>query len=113
MWPFDSSITPQQVAQNVGGYSPDQLAAMPHALLYDARQYASPQGQMMLGPAEHQAYAREAVQANPWMAAPIAAATPIYSLLKAVTNTGARSPASWGELKGGLLGVAQGLGLMN
>jgi hypothetical protein len=107
------SMTPQQLVQGLSGYTPDQLSAMPHALLYAARDYANPQQQAVLGPAEHQAFAREATQANPWMAAPIAAATPLYSLYKAFANTGARSPASLGEVGGGLMGVAQGLGLMN
>lgn len=113
MGPAFGSMTPQQLVQGLGNYTPDQLGMLPHALLYAARDYANPQQQALLGPAEHQAFAREATQGNPWMAAPIAVATPLYSLYKAAMNTGARSPASMGEVSGGLLGVAQGLGLMD
>ena len=112
MQPLSTPLTPQALAQGLTNYMPDQLAAMPHALLYGARGYATPDQQQILGPAEHQAFAREATQENPLMAAPLALATPMYSLYKALTNTGARSPASWDEMKGGLMGVAQGLGLM-
>jgi hypothetical protein len=103
-------LTPQQLAKSLGSYTPDQLAQMPHSLLYEARAYATPDQQAILGPAEHQAFAREATQENPWLAPSIALATPLYSLYKGLMHTGARSPASFNEVGGGLLGVAQGLG---
>lgn len=112
MQPIFGPVTPQQLVQGLNQYTPAQLSAMPHALLYAARDYANPAQQAILGPAEHQAFAREATQANPWMAAPIAVATPLYSLYKALASTQARSPASMGEVGGGLMGVAQGLGLL-
>ena len=105
-------MTPQSLAQALmqGSYPVDQLPSLDHATLDNARSYLPPQYQNVIAPAEHQAFAREATTENPLMALPLAVATPLYSLMKAATNTGARSAPSWAEMQGGLMGIGQGLG---
>lgn len=101
-------MTPQQLALMLGSIPPEQLAQMPHSLLYQAREYAQPDQQNTLAPYEHQAFAREATAENPWMAAPIAAGSLLYPFYKMATGGGRSSPG-WDQVSGGLLGVGQGL----
>lgn len=104
-------MTPNELAKALYTLSPDQLAQIPHETLYAARQYISPKDQGYIAPYEHQAFAREATRENPLMALPIAAGTFAWPLYKALMSPG-RSAPSLDQVKGGLLGVGQGLGLL-
>jgi hypothetical protein len=69
--------------------------------------------QSIIAPLEHREFAREAVGRNPLMAAPMAAAIPMWTLFKALgiiprgPNT---SPASMDEIFAGYEGLFSGLG---
>jgi hypothetical protein len=65
--------------------------------------------QGMLGPMEHRQFTREAVQANPLMALPLAVATPFYTGAKALGMTNARSPASLDEIFASYHGITEGM----
>ena len=95
---------------------------MQQANLVSLRGQADPLDNQMLAPMEHQQFARQAVQENPLMALPIAAATPFYYAAKqpaalklaqalGLVGPGA-TPATIDQVFGGLRGVGQGLGLM-
>lgn len=88
---------------------PRQLAPLDHATLWRMREGATPDLQALLAPYEHRAFAREAVKDNPLMALSLLVATPLYTAGKAAGLLGARSPASWEEMKQGLLGIGEGL----
>lgn len=66
----------------------------------------------IIAPLEHREFAREVVKRNPWMAAPLAAGVPLYSLLKAAgllpkaQNT---TPASMDQVFAGYEGLGMGL----
>jgi len=102
-------LTPQILAQRLKSFTPEQLGAMDHSLLYSARGYAAPEQQDMISPFEHRAFAREATRENPLMALPIALATPIYAGAKALGLTRSRSGASLDQVGQGLRGVGEGL----
>lgn len=106
-------MSPQELAQALrsGLIKPDQLPAMSHDLLYAARAHAPQDMQGLLASPEHQAFAREATRENPMMALPIAAGSLAYPLYKALFSPG-RSEPSFDQVKSGLLGVGQGLGLL-
>ncbi len=81
-----------------------------HATLYMMRQRAKTQAEQdALAALEHRAFAREAVSENPFMAAPIAVATPLYQLAKLLGMTQSRSQPSWHQMQQGLIGVGEGL----
>ena len=103
-------MTPQQLAELVktGQISPDQLNAMDHALLYSARRFAPQEAQSTLAEPEHRAFAREATEENLSMALPIAVGSVLYPAYKALSP--GRSPASLGQVTGGLKGVGEGIG---
>lgn len=101
------SLTPQELAAQLQSFGPKDLAAMPHALLYSARRYVPKEQQGTISPYEHRAFAREAVQENPWMALPVAAGTLAYQPYKAIM--GARSAPSLDQMGQGLVGVGEGL----
>jgi len=83
---------------------------VPHADLYNARATAPPDFQAILGPMEHQAFAREWTQDNPWLAVPsLTAAIPAYTLAKMAGVLSTRSPASLQEMLGGYKGMFEGL----
>lgn len=88
---------------------PRTLAPLDHATLWRMREGAAPDVQSLLAPYEHRAFAREAVRDNPLMALSLLVATPLYTAGKAAGLLGARSPASWEEMKQGLLGIGEGL----
>jgi hypothetical protein len=77
--------------------------------LRNAPENQSRERQAVLGPAEHRAYAREAVREKPSNALGLAVATPAYTLAKLFGAVGARSPASLGEVLAGYQGIGQGL----
>lgn len=86
---------------------PQQMAGMPHAQLYNMRAGAPAAAQNAISPYEHQAFAREATEENPFMALPISAAIPMYQVYKAVM--GARSQPSMDQVTQGWKGVGEGL----
>lgn len=66
--------------------------------------------QAMLGPMEHEAFAREYTEENPWVGAPaMLAAAPAYTAAKALGLHGGRSPASMNEIAQAYRGVGEGL----
>ena len=85
-------------------------ATLDHATLWRMRREAQDRElQNLLAGYEHRAFAREATADNPWMALPIATATPLYQFAKLLGTTDSRSPPSWGQMGQGLLGVGEGL----
>jgi hypothetical protein len=101
-------MTPQQIAAALSSLTPEQLAQLDHASLYQARSYAPKAQQGLLAPYEHRAFAREATQENPLLALPIAAGSLAYPLYKSLLSPG-RSAPSLDQVTGGLLGVGEGL----
>ena len=88
----------------------EEMPTADHSRLYMARYGAKDQDlQDMLAAYEHRAFAREAVKDNPFMAAPIAAAVPIYQLAKLLGLTSSRSSPSMFQAGQGLLGIGEGL----
>ena len=66
--------------------------------------------QAMLGPMEHEAFAREQVEDDPWRGVPaMLAGIPAYTAAKALGLHGGRSPASMNEIAQAYRGVGQGL----
>ena len=81
-----------------------------HAELYAARaRTRDPELQQAIAPAEHAAFSRELVADKPYMALPLAVATPLYEGGKALGLIKARTPASLEALGGGWHGIGQGL----
>ena len=90
--------------------NPDQMANMSHAQLYAMRQAAPQAAQAIIGPYEHQAFAREFAQESPVSAAlSLPFAIPAYTAAKALGLEKTRSPASLDEILKGYKGLAQGL----
>ena len=87
------------------------LSNLDHATLYMMRARAQDQAlQDLLAGYEHRAFAREAVAEKPWMALPIALATPLYQGAKLVPGLmNSRSKPSFSQMGQGLLGVYEGL----
>jgi hypothetical protein len=96
----------QQQAMGLLSLTPEQLAAMDHATLYNARAHIPQEQQGLLAPYEHRAFAREATQENPLLALPIAAGTLAYPFYKQFSP--GRSPASLSQVGQGLTGVGEG-----
>lgn len=103
-----NEMTPQQLAAALRSMNPDQLAQMPHSLLYSARGYVPKEQQNLIAPYEHRAFAREATAENPLMSAPIAVGSLLYPLYKTAVSPG-RSDPSFNQVGQGLLGVGEGL----
>lgn len=92
--------------------SEQELASLDHSTLLRLRERNPDTNlQKLLAPYEHRAFAREATKENPLMAAPIAAATPLYAAAKGLGLIGGRSGAGnpLGQMKAGFTGVAEGL----
>ena len=101
-------MDPRQILAMLQAGQP--VGHLSHAELYSARAVAPQQWQAILGPLEHQAFAREWTQANPWVAAPsLLAAIPAYTLAKSMGLLNTRSPASLDEMASGYRGMYQGL----
>lgn len=102
-------MTPQQIVASLQSFSPQQLNSMNHADLYNTRSYL-PRGddQNRVANAEHRAFAREATQESPWMAAPIAAAIPFYQVSKMLGNQ-SRSAPSLTQMGESYKGIGEGL----
>lgn len=103
----EEPLTPQKLARGLLSFSPEQLANMDHATLYQAREYAPPEHQGLLAPYEHRAFAREATAENPLLGPAIVASILPYQAYKAFN--GARSAPSWDQVGQGFLGVGEGL----
>lgn len=65
--------------------------------------------QAQLAPQEHGQFTQEVVRDRPWMALPLAAATPAYTAGKAAGLIDARSPASLSEISEAYKGIMRGL----
>jgi hypothetical protein len=65
--------------------------------------------QAQWAPLEHRAFSRGVVKDNPWMAAPLAVATPAYALYKALGLKPQSTPPSWDQVKAGYQGIWEGL----
>jgi hypothetical protein len=100
-------MTPKELAAQLASMTPAQLSAMDHATLYNARQYVPASQQGLISPYEHEAFAREATQENPWLALPIAAGALAYQPYKMIM--GARSQPSLDQVTQGIKGVGEGL----
>lgn len=102
-----NQFDPTSLAQALISLQKEELAQLPHALLYQARERVPLEQQGMISPFEHRAFAREATEENPLMALPIAAAIPLYQLYKGVM--GARSQPSLDQVLQGFTGIGEGL----
>jgi hypothetical protein len=105
--PQQPQMTPQELAQHLSSMTPEQLSQMPHALLYQAREYLSPQQQGAISPYEHRAFAREYTQEHPERFMGTAGAVLAYQPYKAFM--GARSAPDPAQVYQGLAGVKDGL----
>lgn len=101
-------MTPEQLAHAVQGMSDEQLAQMPHWMLYQAREHLPSDQQDRIAPYEHRAFAREEVAEHPMMALPVAAGTLAYQPFKALMGQ-SRSRPSLSQVGEGLTGVWEGL----
>lgn len=102
-----TDITGQQVADLLTSLTGTQLQKLPHAALYSARSKVPKEQQNLIAPAEHRAFAREAVTENPLMAVSLAAGIPTYQLYKMLM--GARSGPSMDQVTQGFAGIGDGL----
>lgn len=100
-------LSSDDLVRTLADLKDSDLAKLSHALLYSAREKASPEQQNRLAKYEHRAFAREAVEENPLMALPVATSIPLYQAYKVLK--GARSDASLSQIGQGLLGVGEGL----
>jgi len=106
-------------------YTDDQLAKMSHAELFLAREKPGAD-QKRLAPAEHRAFAREAVADNPAMALSLGLAIPAYTAAKMLADMSkdvpllsmlfsstsmdqSRSGASVDEVTEGFKGIGEGI----
>lgn len=91
-------------------YTDEELDNMSWEELLDLRKKVegNQQDQNRAANYEHQAYAREEVQANPLMALPMAAMIPGYQVWKGIKGT-SRSEGGLDQMKHGYKGVLQGL----
>jgi hypothetical protein len=90
--------------------TPRSLKGLSHSDLYNLREKykGNQEAQDIISAYEHQAFAREAVQENPALALPIAAAIPAYNIYKQVTGKG-RSNPSWNQVAQSYQGLVEGL----
>jgi hypothetical protein len=94
---------------DVANWTPDQMAKMSHADLYNARRGQAQVMQAMLAPYEHRAAAREATQQDPMMALSYGVAAPGYQIYKALGFGDSRSGADLNQLKQAYIGIIEGL----
>lgn len=98
---MESNLTPWEEAR---------LASSSHSDLFQERNKAkTKEEQDKLAPYEHRAFAREAVEEKPWLAIPIALATPLYQASKAVGLENSRSAPSAKQVTEGYKGIGEGL----
>ena len=107
---MNDSLTPDILANTLMDLGKDQLAQLPHALLYQARSRVPREQQGFISPYEHRAFSREVVQENPLMAISLLAAIPAYQGYKAVM--GARSEPSLDQVLQGYAGIGDALKAM-
>jgi hypothetical protein len=101
-------MSPQELAYAIQGMSDEQLAQLPHWMLYSARAYIPKEAQDRIAPYEHRAFARESVGENPLMALPTAIGTLAYQPYKMLMGQ-SRSAPSIGQMGQGLMGVYEGM----
>lgn len=107
---MEMKLTPDILANTLMDLGKDQLAQLPHALLYQARERVPREQQGFISPYEHRAFSREVVQENPLMAISLLAAIPAYQGYKAVM--GARSEPSLDQVLQGYAGIGDALKAM-
>lgn len=107
---MEMKLTPDILANTLMDLGQDQLAQLPHALLYQARERLPREQQGFISPYEHRAFSREVVQENPLMAISLLAAIPAYQGYKAVM--GARSEPSLDQVLQGYAGIGDALKAM-
>lgn len=100
---MDIKLTPDILASTLMDLSKDQIAQLPHALLYQTRERLPREQQGFISPYEHRAFSREVVKENPLMAISLLAAIPAYQGYKAVM--GARSEPSLDQVLQGYAGI--------
>lgn len=95
--------------------STDWLGQLPHAKLVNMRDAAGngKDIQNLLGPYEHQAFAREVVKDNPLMSAPALAGALLYDPAKLTPWANGRSDPSMQSMAQSLLGWRQGYAATN
>lgn len=91
----------------------EKLGSMAHSNVFLLRSLIdsnNTKAQNLVGPFEHQAFAREYVKDNPVVGSiGLAIATPLYSLYKAIKPSAGRSQAGLQEVSAGYKGIGQGL----
>lgn len=107
---MNDNLTPDILAQTLQQFAGTDLAKLPHALLYQARERVPREQQGFISPYEHRAFSREVVQENPLMAISLLAAIPAYQGYKAVM--GARSEPSLDQVLQGYAGIGDALKTM-
>lgn len=107
---MEMKLTPDILANTLMDLGKDQLAQLPHALLYQARERVPREQQGFISPYEHRAFSREVVQENPLMAISLLAAIPAYQGYKAIM--GARSEPSLDQVLQGYAGIGDALKAM-
>jgi hypothetical protein len=87
------------------------LAGMEFHQIYQMRKGQSPEVQALLGPYEHRALVREAMETDPVRSSLFySAAIPAYTIAKAIGAIDTRSPASLEEMKQAYIGGFEGMG---
>lgn len=107
---MEMKLTPDILANTLMDLGKDQLAQLPHALLYQTRERVPREQQGFISPYEHRAFSREVVQENPLMAISLLAAIPAYQGYKAIM--GARSEPSLDQVLQGYAGIGDALKAM-
>lgn len=109
-----NDLTPEGLADMLMEIPDTALASMPHALLYQARNYAQGKdSQNRLSRFEHRAFAREAIPEDPLLALSLPFAIPGYQAYKAIKGVAgdqkARSEGSMDQMLQGFVGVGEGI----
>ena len=100
------------VPQSDGQVVPNQQMAAADPYYYTKMRNALPPTdprQAQIAPIEHGQFTEETVRQNPWMAIPLAMATPAYTAGKALGLIKSRSPASIDEMLQAYYGIGRGL----
>lgn len=100
---MNDQLTPDILATTLMNLGKEELAKLPHALLYQTRARLPREQQGFISPYEHRAFSREVVKENPLMAISLLAAIPAYQGYKAVM--GARSDPSLDQVLQGYAGI--------
>jgi len=110
LWNLGQKINPSTVPVRPESRYPskEELRKLPLTTLQQMRDEPGA-NQELLGPIDHRVAMRGIVSENPWMALPMAAAVPGYSISKALGFERSRSPASSREITEAYGGIYEGL----